>query len=664
LIVVPFTGTELFRQLIRMSHLGAILMENLTARIPAVNEQRMKRRLWALAIEMVVSGFVAFTSPAQSVYDLDTWNGNIRIMGDDAYDRSGSSVSSGDINGDGIGDIIIGAYQADPEGGPGAGEVYVIYGRLDAAAECVVDLNSVPADITICGDDSYDHSGYAVASGDINGNGVDDIILGAYGSAPAGGGDAGEVHVIYGSGSFPVDHTIDLNAGSSDISIYGDDVLDLCGESVWSGDVNGDGVDDILIGAAGSTPAPMAGKAYVVYGSRSFPDNYVIDLNSVSADVSIYGADAGDRLGASVSGGDVNGDGIDDILIGAPRPGLPWQTRKTGKAYVIYGRTSFPVNHTIELSSIAADLTLSGSDEGDSFGQWVSCGDINGDGIDDIIVGAQMADPAGGDDAGQACVVYGSGSFPASHTLDLSSRTADVTVYGDDAGDYSGHSGSVGDINGDGIDDMIIGAYGADTRAGDEVGETYVIYGNRFFPISHTIDLDSVPADVIVYGDDAMDRSGWAVSSGDVNGDGIDDLLIGTFSADPAGGIGAGETYVIYGVHDVSVEEHEAPQQTQFALSQNFPNPFNLSTTIRYTLPDTKPTTQDASQRFSLISLKIYNLLGQEVRTLADEVQEPGSYTVTWNGRDKSGAELPSGVYFYQLKSGTVIETKQMVFQK
>ncbi|UCE18590.1 MAG: FG-GAP repeat protein [Gemmatimonadota bacterium] len=624
----------------------------------------MKRRLWALATGMVVSGFVASASPAQSVYDLDTWNGNIRIMGDDASDRSGSSVSSGDINGDGIGDIIIGAHQADPEGGAGAGEVYVIYGRIDAAAECVIDLNAVPADITVYGDDSYDHSGFAVVSGDINGDGVDDVIFGAHGSAPAGGGDAGEVHVIYGSGSFPVNHTIDLNAGSADISIYGDDVLDLCGESVWSGDVNGDGVDDILIGAGGSTPAPMAGKAYAVYGSRSFPDNHVIDLNSVSADVSIYGAESGDRLGASVSGGDVNGDGIDDMLIGAPRPGLPWQTRKTGKVYVIYGRTSFPVNHTIELGSSAADITLSGRDEGDFFGQWVSCGDINDDGIDDIIAGAQLADPAGGDDAGQTCVVYGSRSFPADHTLDLRSHTADVTVNGDDAGDYSGHSGSVGDINGDGIDDMIIGAYGANTGAGDDVGETYVIYGNRFFPISHTIDLDSVPADVIVYGDDAMDRSGWAVSSGDVNGDGLDDLLIGAYSANPTGGVGAGETYVIYGVHDVSVEEHEAPQPTRFALSQNFPNPFNLSTTIRYTLPEAKPTMYDAYQRSSLISLKIYNLLGQMVRTLVEEIQEPGSYTVTWDGKDNEGRQAPSGVYFYHLSATGTVVMKRMVLTK
>ena len=225
---------------------------------------------------------------------------------------------------------------------------------------------------------------------------------------------------------------------------------------------------------------------------------------------------------------------------------------------------------------------------------------------------------------------------------------------------------------------MIIGAYGADTGAGDEVGETYVIYGNRFFPISYTLNLDSIPADVIVYGDDAMDRSGWAVSSGDVNGDGMGDLLIGTYSANPGGGIGAGETYVIYGVHDVSVEEHEAQQPTQFALSQNFPNPFNLSTTIQYQVPrvrnqkkDTIHTMQNDAQEsplaygfLSLVSLKIYNILGQEVRMLVDEVQEPVLYTVTWDGRDNEGRQVPSGVYFYHLSAIGSVITKRMVLMK
>ena len=129
--------------------------------------------------------------------------------------------------------------------------------------------------------------------------------------------------------------------------------------------------------------------------------------------------------------------------------------------------------------------------------------------------------------------------------IDLNSQSAGLTIYGDDAGDASGAAVAAGDINGDGRDDLIIGAYSADPAGGANAGETYVIYGGGSLPA--TIDLNSQCVGLTVYGDDADDRSGWAVAAGDINGDGRDDLIIGARYADPAGGADAGETYVIYG---------------------------------------------------------------------------------------------------------------------
>ena len=99
---------------------------------------------------------------------------------------------------------------------------------------------------------------------------------------------------------------------------------------------------------------------------------------------------------------------------------------------------------------------------------------------------------------------------------------------------------------------------------------------------------------------------------------------------------------------------------TDFALEQNYPNPFNPITTIRFTLSDARRNTQDARHT----TLKISNLLGQEVRTLVDEEKEPGYYSVTWDGRDNEGTEVTSGVYFYRLKSGEFIETRRMILLK
>ena len=138
----------------------------------------------------------------------------------------------------------------------------------------------------------------------------------------------------------------------------------------------------------------------------------------------------------------------------------------------------------IDLNSTSAGLTVYGDDAGDLSGRRVAAGDINGDGTDDLIIGAWLADPAGGADAGETYVIYGGGSLPAS--IDLNSQSAGLTVYGDDAGDYSGFNLAAGDINGDGTDDLIIGAPIADPAGGADAGETYVIYGGAPCPLPST----------------------------------------------------------------------------------------------------------------------------------------------------------------------------------
>ncbi len=423
--------------------------------------------------------------------------------------------------------------------GGSSNETYVIFGSASPAA--TIDLNSVPVDMII-----YDIGslGNSVASGDINGDGYDDVIIGARMSGPAPGVGGGATYVIFGSSSPP--GTIDLNSVSADMSIYGDDYGDYFGCSVSSGDINGDGYDDVIAGAFWAAPTverEYAGETYVIFGSASPPSITNLNDRPSPAGMIIYGDDFEDYSGKSVSSGDINGDGYDDVIIGAyaADPESPVYRDGAGEAYVIFGSTS--PSATIDLSSVSADMIIYGDWVYDYSAHSVSSGDINGDGYDDLIIGAPGADPAGGYEAGKTYVIFGSASPPSA--INLYSSPADMTICGDDSGDQAGYSVSSGDINGDSYDDIIIGApnYWL-PQAGFGPGRSYVIYGDDSPPAVK--DLQSESANITILGDDVLDFCGHSVAGGDINGDGYDDIIIGAPGADPAGGSKAGETYVIY----------------------------------------------------------------------------------------------------------------------
>jgi Dockerin type I domain/FG-GAP repeat/RTX calcium-binding nonapeptide repeat (4 copies) len=489
------------------------------------------------------------------------------LFGADAGDQSGISVSNaGDVNGDGFDDLIIGAYLADASGNlkDGAGDSYVIFGA--ASLPTTIDLaNLGSAGINIFGADAGDRSGTSVSSaGDVNGDGFDDLIIGAYRAAASGNAkaNAGESYVIFGAALLPA--TIDVsNLDTAGITIFGAETLDNSGVSVSSaGDVNGDGFDDLLIGAflasASGNARSGAGDSYVIFGAASL--SAMIDLNTLgSAGITIFGAEASDRSGRSVSSaGDVNGDGFDDLIIGAYLADASGNAKSTaGESYVIFGATLLPTMIDLAMAG-SAGITLFGADVGDRSGFSVtSAGDVNGDGFDDLLIGARLADSSGNTkpEAGESYVIFGAASLPATidlGTLGQSGQPVGITFFGVDANDRSsGSVSSAGDVNGDGFDDLIIGAYRADGSGNTKsnAGESYVIFGAESLPI--TIDLANLgSAGITILGADANDQSGISVSSaGDVNGDGFDDLIIGARNADASGNLndGAGESYVIFG---------------------------------------------------------------------------------------------------------------------
>jgi len=313
----------------------------------------------------------------------------VKFTGEAAGDYAGISVSSaGDVNNDGYDDILVGAF--DTGGGGEIGSAYLIYG-----SSAPLTSASLSTAVEFTGEAAIDYAGISVSSaGDVNNDGYNDILIGAYGNDD-GGSDAGAAYLIYGSST-----TLTPASLSTAVEFTGEAANDSAGMSVSSArDVNGDGYDDILVGAhLNNDGGSDAGAAYLIYGQASEYSG-TISLGT-SGIAEFTGEAASDYAGMSVSSArDINGDGYDDILVGAHLNNDGGSD--AGAAYLIYG-SSTPLTS----ASLSTAVEFTGEAAGDYAGMSVSsAGDVNGDSLDDILVGAYYNDD-GGFNSGAAYLGY------------------------------------------------------------------------------------------------------------------------------------------------------------------------------------------------------------------------------------------------------------------
>lgn len=418
-----------------------------------------------------------------SSFELSSLNGeNGFVIKGDSGDRSGSSVATADINGDGIDDLMIGAYLGSV-GGDSEGKVYVVFGHTDGFS------SSIDVSLLVDGSNGFvmvgepgtsDNTGAALSSGDINGDGVEDVIIGAPKNDTY---DRGMVYVVFGqTGAFADTLQLEtLDPGTTGFKIAGEPISagkGYFGYSLGVGDINGDGIDDVLAG--GEFANYYYGSAAVVFGqTATFADTVqVTDLDG--SDGFQLGANIYyNYLGASLSSGDINGDGYDDLIVGAT--GASREYNYSGEVMVIFGGTSFP--------SVIDDTSLDGTNgffftgpvANDYIAASVSSTDLDGDGMDEIIVGNSKLNA----DFGAVYVIFGFDDTSVSEFEISSLDGANGFTFLADDGKQLGALVATGDIDGDSMDEIIMGGPSA---LGDK-GTVFVFFNTMNQVISGNEDF-------------------------------------------------------------------------------------------------------------------------------------------------------------------------------
>jgi hypothetical protein len=510
---------------------------------------------------MIIILLIAALAAAASALNQMTLVG--QYVGENQGDYFGTGTAMGDFDNDGYDEFIIGAWEWND----------------DAGKNYFYDWDgNWPTNYlwTVQGDSAEFHYDYSDQNlGDVSGDGIDDFGLHEWRT----GQDYSRVDIFFGATDFDSipDFSITLNPGNW-IGMW----MDSCG------DVNGDGGDDLILMVWPEGSNYLTAQIY--FGGEvldTIPDwSYSPNLTY-----------------SRVCGlGDVNADGYNDVmLMGIEQPPL-----------LFFGGSPMDT---------IPDLTFYDY----SYNKNAAIGDVNADGYNDFSFDLVP----GNDSTGQG--VYFGGpdvdTIPDAYLVDeLGEPTA--------APDFVTH----GDVNGDGIDDIITG----DGIWGLSV--CYVYLGGPWF--------NPVP-DAMIYGLDPMYQWGEEMSVGDVNGDGRDEILISAsaywFYQGLAQLFTGPEEWIDYGA---PVEPGELPQTPGwYKLDQNFPNPFNASTTIHFELG--KP---------SVVNATIYDLKGDEIRTLiADKQMLPGGYNVSWNGRNQSNQPVSSGVYLLKFRVDQFTEIRKMV---
>jgi hypothetical protein len=441
------------------------------------------------------SVYVFYGLPAPDhLPDMTAGQANVKIMGVFPNDQLGSAVASGDVNGDGKDDLVVGASYADADGAENSGAVYVFLGPLPDSA--TLSANQADIFITNQAGGTNDRFGGSLAVGDVDGDLVLDVLVGATGvdrldESDDVVADAGMAFLFFGGAELA-----DTDAAAADVVVAGNEPGDKLGSSCLLADLSGDGLADLVVGAYLANPVVPpkkydAGAVYVFFGGEGLAGGLAAD-----ADLEFSGEEPEDEFGTTLACGDMNADGKVDLMVSAP--GSQALGSETGRAYVFLG-ASEPAG----MNATLADAIYSGQQGNGDFGRDLTAADMNGDGFADLAIGAPR-NSQGAIKNGRSYVFLGAETLE-----DGLSHSADVIYTGEEQ-DYCrfGSALEVIDMNGDGLADVISAALGSN-GGGVGSGRVHVFDG-----VQDLHDEDAYGDDLTLTGEAAESKFGSSISPG------------------------------------------------------------------------------------------------------------------------------------------------------
>jgi hypothetical protein len=421
---------------------------------------------------------------------------DVTITGEATSNSFGTGFTAGDFNADGRVDLAVGAYGYSSL----TGRVYIFYN------DGSIPTTAGTADVIITGETTSNYFGFPLIAGDFNADGRTDLAVGAYGYSS----NTGRTYIFYNDGSIPT------TAGTADVMITGETTNNYFGFALATGDLNADDRTDLIVGAHGNSSS--TGKVYLYETRENFawqiqrqPQSgsgaFRVGTNTTGQELKITGEATGIGFGTTMTSGDLNADGKEDLVVAA---------LSYSRVYVFYS------DGTLATGATNADIVINGGATINQFGSALAIGDFNADGRTDLAVGA----PGYSSSTGRAYIFYDDGSLPDTVT------SADVIITGE-ANSYFGTSLVSGDFNVDGTTDIIVGA----TSYSSITGRAYIFYN----------DIGGMPttaatADVTITGEATVNYFGGAMVAGDFNADGRTDLAVGAngYSVD------IGRAYIFY----------------------------------------------------------------------------------------------------------------------